>query len=155
MEASRDSSGDYREPTWWDRLLRSGAGKAVRWVAVLGLLLGRWLAGWPGHASGWLPVLIISLFLLLPDTDAITAGPVRLEMRRTREEVGRLREDVAQLQLTMAASVAQSAAAAVGSISLATDSPETARAFAAALRPSAVTAASESTGIEAYDRGAV
>lgn len=138
---------DADEPNWWQRLVHSGWGQAVRWLAVLGLVLGRWAAGQPASFAGWVPVLIISVLLLLPDADSVAFGGVKLEMRQTREEVAGLRQQVTQLQ------VAQARSGAIGTFSLATDNPEVAREVGAAIGMSAQIAASEESEIEPYDPG--
>jgi hypothetical protein len=135
-------------PNWWERAVRSGTGQAVRWFAVLGLVLGRWVAGLPSGFAGWVPVLILSVLLLLPDADSIAFGGVKLEMRRAREEVAGLRQQVTQLQ------VAQARAAGIGVANLATESPEVAREWAAAIGLTTKTAVSEESETEPYHPGA-
>ncbi|MGO8956553.1 MAG: hypothetical protein ACLQFR_04160 [Streptosporangiaceae bacterium] len=167
-----DSEGPpASRPNWWQRALGSGAGQAVRWLVVLALVVGHWLVtvlgpvtghghwlttaslvfgqkGNPGSFTGWVPVIVISVLLLLPDADSVAFGGVKLEMRRTREEVTGLRSQVTNLQ------VAQARAAAIGAMSLRTENPEVARVFAASVGLLAKTAASEDTEIEDYDPGA-
>jgi hypothetical protein len=103
-----DMSGDESQPAarnWWQRAVRSGYGQAARWLAVLGLVLWRWAAGAPTTFTGWLPVLIVAVVLLLPDAESVDFGGIRLEMRRTREEIVGLRQQVTQLQITQAGAV--------------------------------------------------
>jgi len=142
------SGGPAADKTnWWQRVVRSGTGQAVRWLAVLGLVLWRWADGLPSGFAGWVPVLIVSVLLLLPDADSVAFAGVKLEMRRAREEVAGLRQQVAQLQ------VAQARSGAIGTFSLATDNPAVAREVSAALGMSAQIAASEESEIEPYDPG--
>jgi hypothetical protein len=146
---SGGGTGDLAaEPNWWLRAVRSGTGQAIRWLAVLGLVVWRWAAGAPSGFSGWLPVLIIVVLLLLPDADTVAFGGVQLEMRRTREEVTGLREQVTNLQ------VAQAKATGIGALNLTTESPEVARVLTAAVGLVTQTAANEGTPIERYDPGA-
>lgn len=135
------------ELNWWQRAVHSGTGQAVRWVAVLGLVLGRWVAGVPSSFTGWLPVLILAVLLLLPDADSVAFGGVQLEMRRTREEVAGLRNEVMQFQ------VAQARASSIGELQLVTDNPEAARQFGAAVGLPVAVAASEAAPSEPYDPG--
>jgi hypothetical protein len=136
------------QPNWWQQGIHSGAGQAIRWLAVLGLVLWRWAAGLPSDFTGWVPVLVISLLLLLPDADSVAFAGVKLEMRRAREEVAGLRQQVTQMQ------VAQARAGAIGTLSFATDNPEAARQFAAAVGLPTQIALSEESGVEPYDPGA-
>jgi hypothetical protein len=136
------------EPNWLDRAVHSGTGQAIRWGGVLGLVIWRWAAGLPSGFTGWLPVVIVALLLLLPDAESVAFGAVKLEMRRTREEMTGLRQQVMQLQ------VAQARAAAIGALNLTTENPEVAQVIAAAIRLTAQTAASEGTQIEPYQPGA-
>ncbi len=110
-------------------------------------MLWRWAAGVPSGFSGWLPILIIAVLLLLPDAESVAFGGVTLEMRRTREEITGLRQQVMQLQ------VAQASAAAIGALNLTTENPQVAEVIAAAVRLTAQTAASEGTQIEPYQPG--
>jgi hypothetical protein len=142
------SGGREARPNWLQRAVHSGTGQAIRWGAVLGLVLWRWAAGVPSGFSGWLPILIIGVLLLLPDAESVAFGGVTLEMRRTREEITGLRQQVMQLQ------VAQARAAAIGALNLTTENPEVAQVVAAAVRLTAQTAASEGTRIEPYQPGA-
>jgi hypothetical protein len=110
------------DQNWWLRGLRSGTGQAVRWLLVLAVVVGHWLAtvlgpvtghgrwltdgslvfgqkGNPGSFSGWVPVVIISVVLLLPDVDSIAFGGMKLEMRRTRSEVAGLRQQIGLLSI--------------------------------------------------------
>ena len=135
------------EPNWLERVVHSGTGQAIRWGGVLGLVLWRWAAGVPSGFSGWLPILIIAVLLLLPDAESVAFGGVTLEMRRTREEITGLRQQVMQLQ------VAQASAAAIGALNLTTENPQVAEVIAAAVRLTAQTAASEGTQIEPYQPG--
>jgi hypothetical protein len=136
------------EPSWWQRAVRSGTGQAIRWLTVLGLVLWRWAAGAPSGFSGWLPVVIIAVLLLLPDADSVAFGGVKLEMRRARQEITGLRDQVTNLQ------IAQARATGIGALNLTTDSPEVARVLAAAVGLATQTAANEGTAIEPYDPGA-
>lgn len=148
MSAMTSGDGADRtvaEPNWFQRVVRSGTGQAVRWAAVLGLVLWRWAAGIPSDFIGWLPVLILALLFLLPDADSVAFGGVKLEMRQAREEVAGLRQQVMQLQ------VAHASAAAIGALSLATENPEVVREFLAAIGLAARIAASEDTPTEPYD----
>jgi hypothetical protein len=157
------------KPNWWQRAIRGGWGQSIRWLLVLALLLGHWLVtslgpvtghehwltsaslvlgqkGNPGSFSGWAPVIILSVLLLLPDVESVAFGGVKLEMRRTREEVEGVRQQLTNLQ------IAQARAIAIGS--LVTDNPEVAKIFAAALALATKTAASEDTPIEDFVPGA-
>lgn len=139
-----DAAKDPKAPkadgsTRWDRVVRSSAGQAMRWLAVLILLLGHWLvtmlgpitghAHWlttaslvfgqkgnPGSFAGWVPVIIISLLLLLPDAESVAFGTVKLQMRQTREEVTGLRDQVTTLHATVHATQLQVAKASALSI---------------------------------------
>jgi hypothetical protein len=135
------------EPSWWQRAVRSGWGQAIRWLAVLGLVLWRWAAGLPSGLTGWVPVLAVSLLLLLPDVSSVAFAGVRLEMRRAREEVAALRQQVTQLQMT------QARAAGIGAFNVTTENPAVARELRAAIGLTAQTAASERSEIEPYDPG--
>ena len=108
-------------------------------------MLWRWAAGAPNDFTGWLPVVIVAVVLLLPDADSIAFGEVKLEMRRTREDVAVLRQQITNLQ------VAQARASSIGTLSLATESPEVVQEFAAAIGIAAQTAASEGTEIDVYE----
>jgi hypothetical protein len=106
------------KPNWWLRGARSGPGQAIRWLLVLALTVGHWLVttlgslhghglwltragmvlgqrGNPGSFAGWVPVIIISVVLLLPDVETVAFGGVKLEMRRTQAEVADLRAQLA------------------------------------------------------------
>jgi hypothetical protein len=135
------------DPNWWQRAVRSGCGQAIRWRAVLGLVLWRWAAGLPSGFAGWLPVLVVALLLLLPDADSVAFAGVRLEMRRSREEAAALRQQVTQLQMT------QARAAGIGAFNVTTENPAVARELRAAIGLTAQTAASERSEIEPYDPG--
>lgn len=156
------------KPNWWQQALRSGTGQAIRWLLVLILLLGHWLVttlgpitghghwltsaslvfgqkGNPGNFAGWVPVIIISVLLLLPDLESVAFGGVKLEMRRTREEVAGLRDQITNLQ------IAQARAGAIGALTLHTDNPEVAaRVIATAVGVPARIAANEGTPAEPY-----
>jgi hypothetical protein len=134
------------KPNWWQRGVRSGMGQAIRWLAVLGLVLWRWAAGLPSGFTGWVPVLIVSVLLLLPDADSVAFAGVKLEMRRAREEVAALRLQVTQLQ------VAQASAGAIGAVNF--ELPPALRdALLAAVKLPTQVAASEGSEIEHYDPG--
>lgn len=135
------------EPNWWQRAVHSSPGQAVRWLAVLGLVLWRWADGAPSGFMGWLPVLIVSVLLLLPDADSVAFAGVKLEMRKAREEVAGLRQQVAQLQ------VAQARAAGIGALNVATENPEVAKALAATVGLTAQIVGGEKSEIEPYDPG--
>jgi hypothetical protein len=130
MTSGAPAERNADKPNWWQRAIRSGTGQAIRWLAVLGLVLWRWADGVPSHFSPWLPVLIVSVLLLLPDADSVAFGGVKLEMRRAREEVEGLRQQVTQLQVAQA------------------------REAAAAAAVPAEVKANEEAGIEPYDPGA-
>lgn len=167
-DSSGGSAGELRTAkadNWWQRGLRSGTGQAVRWLLVLALLLAHWLVtalgpvtghahwlttgslvfgqkGSPASFGGWVPVIIVSLLLLLPDADSIAFGGVKLEMRRTREEVTGLRDQVTNLQ------VAQASATGIGALNLTFQmAKETAAAAAVPLE----TKANEDAGMEPYE----
>lgn len=127
--------------------MAAGYGQAIRWLAVLGLVLWQWVSGPPLAFTGWLPVLIVSVLLLLPDADSVAFGGVKLEIRRTREEVTQLRSQMTNLQ------IAQARAAGIGSLNVATDNPEVAREIAAAVGLVTAIIANEDTEIEPYDPG--
>jgi hypothetical protein len=99
--------GGRADQNWWQRAVGSGLGQALRWLAVLGLVIWRWQAGRPPSFIGWVPVLVVGLLLLLPDAESVAFGGVKLEMRRTREEITGLRQQVTQLQIAHASSVGQ------------------------------------------------
>jgi hypothetical protein len=157
------------ELNWWQQALRSGTGQAIRWLLVLILLVGHWLVttlgpiaghghwlttgsqvfgqkGNPGNFAGWVPVIIISVLLLLPDLESVAFGGVKLEMRRTREEVTDLREQITNLVTAQA----QARAGAIGTLSLQTDNPDVARVFATAVEVPARIAANEGAPAEPY-----
>jgi hypothetical protein len=54
--------------------------------------------GNPGSFAGWIPVIIVSVVLLLPDVETVAFGGVKLEMRRTQEEVADLRAQLTLLK---------------------------------------------------------
>jgi hypothetical protein len=135
------------EPNWWQKAVRSGWGQAARWLAVLGLVLWRWAEGLPSDFKGWVPVLIISVLLLLPDADSVAFGGVKLEMRQTREEVAGIRQQIMQLQ------VAQARSGAIGTLSVATDNPAVAKEIGAAIGMQAQIRLGEESESEPYDPG--
>jgi hypothetical protein len=117
-----DAGNKPRDQNWFQLGLRSGVGQAVRWVLVLALLTGHWLAtvlgpvsghgrwltdaslvlgqkGNPGSFESWLPVLIISVLLLLPDLDSVALGGLKLETRRTREDIAALRQQITMMSV--------------------------------------------------------
>jgi hypothetical protein len=127
MTSGDDTGAKAREaakkakPNWWLRAVRSGAGQAIRWLLVLSLVVGHWLVtvlgpvtghghwlttaslvfGQKGATSGfagWVPVIVISVVLLLPDADSVAFGGVKFEMRQTREAVEQLRQEIQQTQ---------------------------------------------------------
>jgi hypothetical protein len=100
-------NGGRADQNWWQRAVHSGAGQAARWLAVLGLVIWRWQTGAPSSLTGWVPVAVVALVLLLPDAESVAFGGVRLELRRTREEIAGLRQQVTQLQIAHASSVGQ------------------------------------------------
>jgi hypothetical protein len=100
-----DGSESRTDQNWWQRAVRSAPGQAARWLAVLGLVIWRWQSGVPRDFTGWLPVLIVAVVLLLPDAESVAFGGVRIEMRRTREEIAGLRQQVMQMQITQASAV--------------------------------------------------
>jgi hypothetical protein len=115
---ARAKKAGAEKPNWWLRGARSGPGQAIRWLLVLALTVGHWLVttlgplhnhglwltragmvlgqrGNPGSFAGWVPVIIISVVLLLPDVETVAFGGVKLEMRRTQAEVADLRDQLA------------------------------------------------------------
>jgi hypothetical protein len=121
VENPGTGKAEAEKPNWWLRAARSGPGQAIRWLLVLALSVGHWLVatlgplhghglwltragmvlgqrGNPGSFSGWVPVIIISVVLLLPDVETVAFGGVKLEMRRTQAEVADLRAQLALVQ---------------------------------------------------------
>lgn len=73
------------------------AARAAERLTDSSLVFGQ--KGKPGSFSGWVPVIIISVVLLLPDADSIAFGGMKLEMRRTRSEVAGLRQQIGLLRI--------------------------------------------------------
>jgi hypothetical protein len=138
MTSGEGTGHEADGPNRWEQVVRSGWGQAIRWFAVLGLVLWRWAAGVPSDFTGWLPALIVVLLLLLPDADSVAFGGVKLDMRRTREEVTGLRSQVMNLQVAQASATG-------GSV-------HQTFILAAAAVP-AETKANEDAGSEPYHRG--
>jgi hypothetical protein len=105
IPASSDGAVPLGGANWWQQAIHSGTGEAVRWVAALGLVVWRWLAGPPANLGGWLPVLILAVFLLLPDVRSVEFRGLKLEMRQAREDIAGLRQQITQLQVTQAGAV--------------------------------------------------
>jgi hypothetical protein len=83
----------------WEQIMHSSWSQAVRWLAAVALVIGNWaITARPGALAAWLPVIIISVVLVVPDVHSIAFGGVELELRRTKEEVAELRHEVTMLQ---------------------------------------------------------
>jgi hypothetical protein len=92
--ASTRRRGDF-----WAQLRQGSCSQALRWLTVVGLAVGRWATtSRPGELGTWLPVIIVSVALLLPEVRGIAIGGLRLDLSRTREEVAELRGKVSVLQ---------------------------------------------------------
>jgi hypothetical protein len=79
----------------------------VHWLTAAHIDVGQWAKGAPSTLSGYLPVAIAVLLLILPEIQEVGIGGFRLELRHQREEIGRIAgqvQDIQNSQVQIAAS---------------------------------------------------
>lgn len=71
----------------WRNVSDSPPFRLIRWLGVLGLVIGFWGAnGNPRSATAWLPVLAVGVLLLLPDAASISVGGLTWKARQDKAE---------------------------------------------------------------------